>query len=160
MRIVHGISLDQKLFPPEALMLYILRLSTGDCIVVEAQDQSIARDMALAYGLEEGESVVSVRSLSRFAARFSPNDSASLDASSWEDATLDDILAHEYPALNEAFHHANSLPLMEAPSTNREIVTQLKEAYQQNLEIIRKGLRSELERFTPEPARKQQTTGT
>ena len=142
-------------------MLYILRLSTGDCIIVEAQDQEIARELAIASGLEEGESVVSIRSLSRFAARFSPNDSASLDVSSWDDATLDDILAHEYPALNEAFHHANSVPLMEAASANRGvIVTQLKEAYQENLKIIRKGLRSELQRFAPEGAQKQQTTGT
>jgi hypothetical protein len=116
--------------------------------------------LAIASGLEEGESVVSIRPLSRFAARFSPNDSASLDASSWDDATLDDILAHEYPALNEAFHHANSVPLMDVPCANREVVTQLKEAYQENLEIIRKGLRSELQRFAPEAARKQQTTGT
>ena len=88
-------------------MLYGLRLSSGDCIIVEAQDQASARDSALAYRLEEGESVVSIRPLPRFAARFSPNDSASLDVNSLDDVTLDDILAHEYSLLNEAFRQAN-----------------------------------------------------
>ena len=141
-------------------MLYILRLSTGDCIIVEAQDQEIARDLAIASGLEEGESVVSLRLLSRFAARFSPNDDASLNVSSWDDATLDDILAHEYPLLNEAFRQANSLPLMEAGSINRDTLNQLKEAHEKNLEIIRKGLRMELEKFAPETAEKQKASQT
>jgi hypothetical protein len=141
-------------------MLYVLRLSTGDCILVEAPDQSIARDFALGYRLEEGESVVSVRPLPRFAARFSPNDSASLDVNSWDDATLDDILAHEYPLLNEAYRQANSTPLMEAASVNRDTLNQLKDAHEKNLEIIRRGLRLELQRFAAEHAEKQKATRT
>jgi hypothetical protein len=141
-------------------MLYILRLSNGDCIIVEAQDQSVARDLAAAVALEEGESIVSMRPLPRFAARFSPNDDASLNVSSWDDATLDDILAHEYPLLNEAFRQANSLPLMEAGSVNRDTLNQLKEAHEKNLEIIRKGLRMELEKFATETAEKQKATQT
>ena len=136
-------------------MLYVLRLSTGDCIIVEAQDQSIARDLAVSSGLEEGEAVVSVRALPRFAARFSPNDSASLDAGSWDDATLDDILVHEYPLLNDAFRQANSVPLMPATSVTPEVLNQLKEAHEQNLEIIRKGLRMELQRFAAETTEKE-----
>jgi hypothetical protein len=141
-------------------MLYVLRLSSGDCIIVEAQDQSIARDLALACRLEEGESVVSIRPLPRFAARFSPNDDASLNVSSWDDATLDDILAHEYPLLNEAFRQANSAPLMEAATVNRDTLNQLKDAHEKNLEIIRNGLRLELQKFAPEHAEKQKATRT
>src|SRR5215831_15960599 len=139
-------------------MLYVLRLSTGDCIIVEAPDQNIARDLAASSGLEEGESVVSVRALPRFAARFSPNDSASLDVGSWDDATLDDILAHEYPLLNQAFRQANSVGLMEAARVSPEVLNQLKEAQEKNLQIIRKGLRMELERSTGETVEKQKAT--
>ena len=139
-------------------MLYILRLSTGDCIIVEAQEESTARDLAAAYRLEAGESVVSIRPLPRFAARFSPNDSASLDVNSWDDATLDDILAHEYPLLNQAFRQANSVGLMEAASVSPEVLNQLKEAHEKNLQIIRKGLRMELERSTGETVEKQKAT--
>ena len=139
-------------------MLYVLRLSTGDCIVADAQNEDLARDLASAYGLEQGESVVSIRALSRFAARFSPTDCASLDVASWDDATLDDILAHEYPVLNEAFHKANSLPFLQTPIENADILTQFKGAHEQNVEVIRKGLRMELQRFTADPVEKQKTT--
>jgi hypothetical protein len=136
-------------------MLYVLRLSTGDCIITEAQDETCAHDFAVAYGLDDGESVVSVRPLSRFAARFSPNDSASFDVTSWDDPTLDNILACEYPLLNESFRQANSVPLMNAATAGRDILNQLKESHEQNLEIIRKGLRIELQRFTPQSGKSE-----
>ena len=40
-------------------MLYVLRLSSGDCIIVDAQDQSTARELGAAYGLQEGELMIS-----------------------------------------------------------------------------------------------------
>ena len=64
------------------------------------------------------------------------------------------MLAHEYPVLNEAYRQANSLPLMEAASVTRDTLGQLKEAHEKNLEIIRKGLRLELQRFATETAEK------
>jgi hypothetical protein len=127
-------------------MLYVLRLSSGDCIVTAAESESRARQSATELGLEEGETVASVRALAELTVRLSPTDSGSLDVNSWADATLDDILTHEYPILNEALHKANSVAFMPPPNSNRPLFEQLKEAHEQNTEIIRKGLQVELQR--------------
>lgn len=86
-------------------MLYVLRLSGGDCIVTAAEDERSA--LACTLKLADGETVMSIRPLSGFTVRFSPTDSGSLEVSSWDDFSLDDILAKEYPILNEAFRRAN-----------------------------------------------------
>jgi hypothetical protein len=128
-------------------MLYVLRLSSGDCIVAAATDERGARDLAGALGLEPGETVASVRPLSNFAVRFSPTDSASFEVSSWDDSTLDDILINEYPMLNQALRLANSVRFMPSTDSTRPLFEQFKEAYERNTEIIREGLRKELERL-------------
>src|SRR5215472_10562311 len=70
----------------EALMLYVLRLSTGDLIVAAAENESRARALASTLELEDGEEVVSIRALPKFAARLSPTDSGSLEVHSWDDS--------------------------------------------------------------------------
>jgi hypothetical protein len=132
-------------------MLYVLRLSTGDCVVAAAEDESSACSLATSFGLEDGEQIVSVRLLSRFAVRLSPTDSGSLEVKSWDDSTLDDMLAHEYPILNEAVRSANSVPFMPRSRSDKPVLDQLKQAYNQNTEIIREGLQRELARLGPAP---------
>ena len=78
-------------------MLYVLRLPSGDCIVAAAEDESSVRALMGTLGLEPGEIPATIRPLSRFAVRLSPTDEGSLEVNSWDDATLDDFLAHEYP---------------------------------------------------------------
>jgi len=129
-------------------MLYVLRLTSGDCIVAAARDENDARDCATHLGLETGESIATVRELPQFTLRFSPTEMGSLEVNSWSDATLDDILAHEYPALDEAFRSANSAEFMSSPNLNGPLIDRLRKAYERNTEIIRKGLRQEQERFS------------
>jgi len=131
-------------------MLYVLRLSSGDCIVTAAEDEISARGMASSLGLESGETIASVRPLSRFAVRLSPNVEGSLDVESWDDSTIEDLLVHEYPLLNEALHEANSVRFMPPPEPGRTVLDQLKHAHERNGEIIRKGLQLELQRLKSE----------
>lgn len=131
------------------MLLYVLRLSTGDCVVAMAEDETCARSLATSFGLQDGEEIVSVRRLSRFAARLSPTDGGSLEVNVWEDATLDDVLGHEYPILNEALRSANSVPFMPARASDKPVLDQLKQAYEQNAEIIRAGLQREVARLSP-----------
>ena len=130
-------------------MLYVLRLAKGDCILAGCPDQQSVCDLASRLTAEDGESVVSIREISRVGIRLSPNDEGSLEIHSWDDVTLDDVLVNEYPALNEAFHAANGVPLVPARS-DQPFLTQLKQAHEQNTEIIRKGLLEEQQRFSPE----------
>jgi hypothetical protein len=69
---------------------------------------------------------------------------------SWDDATIDDLLVHEYPLLNTALREANSVQFMSPPNPSRPVLDQLKEAQTQNSEIIRKGLQLELKRLKSE----------
>jgi len=131
-------------------MLYVLRLSGGDCIVTAAEDERSA--LACTLKLADGETVVSVRLLSSFAVRFSPTDSGSLEVSSWDDFSLDDILANEYPILNEAFRRANSVRFMPPLNSDEPLFAQLSAAHEQNTQIIAKGLKVELERLSSESA--------
>jgi len=124
-------------------MLYVLRMTGGDCVVLTASDENQARELAGNFGLEGGEGIVSIRPLSDFGVRLSPNESGSLDVNCWNDATLDDILSHEYPALNEALRTANSVRFMPSPNSDQPLVIQLREAHEKNTEIIRQGLQDE-----------------
>lgn len=132
-------------------MLYVVRLMKGDCIIVAASDKQNALEFAHRLGGEDRESVASVRELSRFGVRLSPNEEGSLEVDSWDDRTLDDVLANEYPVLNEAFQAANAVPFMSRERATEPLMDQLKRAHEQNTEIIRKGLRLERQRFTPDP---------
>jgi len=138
-------------------MLYVLRLANGDAVIASARDGTDAREAACRLGLEAGEEVVSVRKLPHFCVRLSPADSGTLEVHSWEDATLDDILIHEYPQLNDAIRTANRVRFIPDPDLGRPIFAQLREAYERNKEIIREGIRQEQERSTPshdDPVRK------
>jgi len=128
-------------------MLYVLRLSTGDCVVAAAEDESSPSSLATSFGLQDGEEIVSVRPLPGFAVRFSPTDSGSLEVNAWDDSTLDDILVHEYPMLNEALQAANSVRFMPPATPDSPILEQLKQAHERNAEIIRAGLERELARL-------------
>jgi hypothetical protein len=135
-------------------MLYIMRLAKGDCIIASARDERSAHDLADKLGQEDGETVVSVRELPRFAVRLSPNDDASLEVHSWDDSTLDDVLVNEYPALNDAFRAANAAPFLPEAQADEPLFAQLSEAHEKNTEIIREGLRMERQRLSPEPVLK------
>jgi hypothetical protein len=132
-------------------MLYVLRLSSGDCVVAAAKDGKSARELADRIGLREGETITGIRPLPKFAVRLSPADNGSLEVNQWDDSTLDDILIHEYPILNEALRKANSVPFVSSPNREKPVLDQLKDAHQENAEIIRRGLRQEIERLTSEP---------
>jgi hypothetical protein len=128
-------------------MLYVMRLTGGDCVIASACDEQSAHDIASSLAAEDGEIVVSIRELDRFGVRFSPNDQGNLEVHCWDDATLDNVLVNEYPVLNDAFHAANAVPLMPAIDEKTPLMMQLKQAYEQNAEIIRNGLRVEKERL-------------
>jgi|SRR5271166_163043 len=138
-------------------MLYVLRLSSGDCIVTSAADEVSARALNGTLKLEDGETIASARALSSFSVRFSPTDDASLEVNSWDDPGLNDILVNEYPLLNKAFHLANSVRFMPPPNSTKPLVEQLRDAHEQNSEILRKALRLELERLNSEQVLKQST---
>ena len=129
-------------------MLYILRLTDGDCIVVLAPDEQTARQAAAKLNTDEATNVATVRPLDNFGLRFSPTEDGSLEASHWDDATLDGILASEYPALNEAYRRANAAPFAKAPAAE-PILPHLKSEFERNMEIIREGLDLERRRFNP-----------
>ena len=128
-------------------MLYVLRLSSGDCIVAAAEDESSARGLAGVLGLQADETIATVRTLSGFAVRLSPTDSGALEVDSWDDATLDDFLVHEYPLLKEALHTANSVRFMSAHDPTKPVLEQLREAHAENVKIIREGLHRERARL-------------
>ncbi len=127
-------------------MLYILRLTNGECIVVLADDEMSARAITARFTSNEGAAVASVRRLEGFAVQFSPTDEGSLAVSDWDDTTLDDILTCEYPLLNEAYRRANAEPFLQSPNRHEPIFSQLRAAHERNTEIIREGLRQERQR--------------
>src|ERR1700722_17395412 len=145
-------------------MLYVIRLTKGDCIIAAGRDEQAVCDMAKCLAAEDGETVASIRAIGRLGIRLSPNDEGSVEIHSWDDSTLDDGLVNEYPLLNQAFHAANAVPLIAnvpsdqvqsdhprggRPRGDRPFIAQLKQAHEQNTEIIRKGLRLERQRFAP-----------
>ncbi len=131
-------------------MLYILRLTSGDCVIALAPDERSARETATKLNPDEEAEVVSVRRLTSFAVQFSPTEEGSLAVAQWDDATLDGILAHEYPLLNEACRRANAEPFLPTPNPKEQALSQLKAAHERNTEIIRQGLRKERQRATQE----------
>ncbi len=135
-------------------MMYVMRLMNGDCVIASAHNEQSARDFADHLGIDDAQPVVSIRELSRFGVRFSPDDQGSLEVHSWDDAALDDILANEYPVLNDAFRRANAVPLMAATGSTESSMLQLKHGYEANTAIIREGLRLERKRLSSEPALK------
>lgn len=139
-------------------MLFVLRLSTSDSIITMAQDEESARLQTGSLKLEEGEFIVSVRPLPSFAFRVSPCEHGDLDVHSWDATTLEDILVNEYPIFHEALRAANSVRFMPPPDPSRPLAEQLREAHQQNAEILRKGIQEEATRMSSDAALAQQKT--
>ncbi len=139
-------------------MLFILRLTNGDCIVATAADEPCARETAAKLNQDEAAAVASVRRLDTFAIRFSPTEEGSLDVAQWEDATLDSILASEYPLLNEAYRRANAMPFLQTANPQEPIFSQLKAAHERNTEIIRHGLQLERQRLLQREGRSKAAT--
>lgn len=136
-------------------MLFIVRLSNGDCVVAMAEDERSAGESALKLSLEHTAEIATIRRLESFAVQFTPTEDGSLEAVQWEDATLESILAHEYPLLHEACQRANAEPLMPTGQTiDKSSLSQLQAAYQRNLEKIREGLGRELKRPVEQMASK------
>ncbi len=128
-------------------MLYILRLANGDCVIAMAADERSALETTKRLSQDASADVVAVRPLDGFAVQFSPTEDGSLEVAHWDDATLDNILANEYPCLNEAYRRANAEAFLKASDSEEAILSHLQSEYDRNTEIIRGGLRLELERF-------------
>jgi hypothetical protein len=131
-------------------MFFILRLTNGDCVVTTALGQDQARKNAASVCADEATEVASVRLLPEFTLQFSPTDEGSLEVKRWHEATLDGILANEYPLLEEAYHRANAEPFTKLPDHEKPNLEHLKAANERNREIIRTGLELELQRFGKE----------
>ncbi len=138
-------------------MLYLLRLTNGDCVIATAADERSARQAAMSLSLDEVAEVATVRPLSSLGIRFSPTEEGSLEVAHWDDATLDGILANEYPLLYQAYHRANAGPFMKAAVSGEPMLAEFHAAYERNTEIIREGLRRERQRFNQEVAAGQTT---
>ncbi len=89
-------------------MLFILRLTNGNCVILLASDEQNARESVKQMDYDEGENIVSVRALDRFGVHLSPTEEGSLEILNWDDSALDSILENEYPFLQRAFQEANS----------------------------------------------------
>jgi hypothetical protein len=130
-------------------MLYVLRLTNGDCFVTLAADEQSARQIAV-LTLDPSIEIVTVRPLASFLVQLTPTGDGNLEISQWDDAALDNILANEYPILHQAYLRANSQPFLEAFDSEEPLFSQLHAANDRNTEIIREGLRREREKFNRE----------
>jgi hypothetical protein len=130
--------------------------------VAMAADESGARRVAMSITtLGAAPEIASIRRLDTFGVRLSPTEDGSLEVTHWDDETLDSILANEYPLLNEACQCANAEPFLPAANLAEPVLSQLKDAYERNTDIIRQGLRQELERYSrPEAAIKTKAAAT
>ena len=127
-------------------MLYILRLSSGGCVISLAPDEQSARCAALELDPVNGAEIVSVRPLDRFSFQVCPTDDGSFEVNRWDDAAAEDILAHEYPVLYEAYCRANAEPFAKA-RPEAQILMHLKAEFERNSEMLREGVRQERLRF-------------
>lgn len=125
-------------------MLFILRLTNGNCVILLAADEQNARQLLRKIDCGDGE-IVSVRALDRFGVHLSPTEDGSLEILSWEDSALDSILQNEYPFLQRAFHEANSRAFEQA-ATDEPSILRLNAEFERNTEIIRRAVRVERER--------------
>ncbi len=127
-------------------MLYILRLSSGNCIVVIASNAQKARSSVRQLDSLHGESVVSIRRLEGFEIKLSPTAEGSLEIIGWNDTALDSILANEYPVLYDAYRRANAQPFA-AAAPGTPPLQHLRIEFQRNTEIIRAALGEEQRRL-------------
>jgi len=79
--------------------MYVLRLRDGNCIVVDARNEELARETAKPLA---GSEVVSARKLKSFVARFALGNEGELTGTLLDKNTLSDLHEHEYPMLRAA----------------------------------------------------------
>lgn len=139
-------------FQTEKPMLYILRLTDGDCVVTLAADEQGAREAARKLIYDEATSVVSMRPIENFAVRFSPTEDGSLQAEEWNGCALDEILATEYPLLYGAYCKANAIPFTQPAESDEPILMHLESQFERNTEMIRSSLVQERQRFRTKSA--------
>ncbi len=128
-------------------MLYILRLTNGSCAVVLSGDEPSARQAALKLDLEGDVEIASVRPLQNFAVQLSPTEDGSLEVEHFDDTTLDDVLACEYPLLEKALRQANAQPFVKPVGTSALSLSALKTWHEGNNRIVREAVRRERERL-------------
>jgi hypothetical protein len=127
-------------------MLYILRLTNGDCIVLLASDEQDARRSASRRDSLQGEGIVSIRPLDEFEVKLSPTEVGGLEIAGWNDGVLNSILANEYPLLYDGYRHANAQPFA-ARNPQTTPLQHLRAEFEKNTEIIRQALVRERSRF-------------
>lgn len=81
------------------MSIYVLRLRDGNCIVVDAANEDVARKNVKPLVASE---VVTVRELEAFVAQFVLNDNGELSATLVDKETIADLHQHEYPMLKAA----------------------------------------------------------
>jgi hypothetical protein len=138
-------------------MLYLLRLSNGDCVLALAADEHGARQAALQLNSDSNSTIVSLRPLDDLAVQFSPTEDGSLDVTRWSDATLDGILSKEYPFLEQAFRRANAQAFQRPTSSRPASLDDLKAWHEQNTQIIREGLQIERNKFSQAPSNEKRS---
>jgi hypothetical protein len=127
-------------------MLYIVRLTKGNCVVLLAPDEPSAR--AAATQMNNDEKVASVRPLENFQVQLCPTEDGTLEVLQWDDSVLDAILEHEYPLLHDAYREANALSF-EKPADDEPAILRLNTEFEHNTEVMRHALRQERKRFSP-----------
>jgi hypothetical protein len=129
-------------------MLYILRLTNGNSVILLAPDEQSARCSAKHMDFFEGAEIASVRPLDSFGIQLSPTEDGSLEILDWDESALDCILANEYPILKDAYRQANR-QAFDAASPDEPVILRLNAHFERNTEILRQALRLERQRFTP-----------
>jgi len=129
-------------------MLYVLRLTNGNCIVLLASDEPSARSRAQQMDFFEQAEVASVRQIENFAVQLSPTEDGSLEIVDWDEGALDSILVNEYPVLQEAYREANARPFAKA-APDQPVIVRLNAEFERNTEAMRDALRIERQRFMP-----------
>jgi hypothetical protein len=130
-------------------MLYIVRLTNGNCAILLAPDELSAR-AAVKQMNENGraEDIASIRPLDDFRVQLCPTEDGTLEVLHWDDSVLDGILANEYPLLHQAYREANALSF-EKPAADEPGILRLNAEFERNTEIMREALRQERKRFSP-----------
>jgi hypothetical protein len=125
-------------------MLYVVRLTNGNCVILLAPDEGRARSAV--NGMKE--EIASIRTLEAFRVQLSPTEDGNLEILDWDDSVLNCILKSEYPLLYEAYHEANARPF-EKPDADEPAILRLNAEFERNTEIMRQAVRLERKRFAP-----------
>jgi hypothetical protein len=128
----------------EEPMLYIVRLTNGNCVILLAPDEQSARCAAK----EMDDEIASIRAIESFRVQLCPTEDGTLEILHWDDSVLDCILKSEYPLLHHAYREANARPF-EKPDADQPAILRLNAEFERNTEIMRQAVRLERQRFGP-----------